>query len=175
MVRYVRVMSDAHPASLPLETLLTQCEVRHERRSGPGGQHRNKVATAVVLIHRPTGMRAEANERRHQAENLVEAVRRLRVRLAVEVRSAGTRGGRGSLWQSRMVGGRLAINPKHDDFPTILAEAMDVMVEERFDLSRTAELLEISMSQLIKFLKKGPAAWGSVCEGRRQRGLRPLH
>ena len=61
--------------------------MRHERRSGPGGQHRNKVSTAVVITHRPTGVRAEANERRSQAENHREAVRRLRVRLAVEVRS----------------------------------------------------------------------------------------
>ena len=35
-----------HPAELPIPELLRQCEVVHTRRSGPGGQHRNKVETA---------------------------------------------------------------------------------------------------------------------------------
>ena len=36
-----------HPAALPFDALLKECEVRRLRRSGPGGQHRNKVETAV--------------------------------------------------------------------------------------------------------------------------------
>ena len=55
-----------HPASLDVQRLLVDCESRRERRGGPGGQHRNKVETAVVLRHLPTGIVAEANERRSQ-------------------------------------------------------------------------------------------------------------
>ena len=58
-----------HPAALSPEELLHQCRARRTRRSGPGGQHRNKVETAGVLTHAPTGVQAEANERRSQAEN----------------------------------------------------------------------------------------------------------
>ena len=53
-----------HPALCKIEQLRDECEVRFQRRSGPGGQHRNKVETAVILIHAPTGVKAEANERR---------------------------------------------------------------------------------------------------------------
>ncbi|MFN5707736.1 MAG: peptide chain release factor family protein, partial [Planctomycetota bacterium] len=59
----------SHPASLPEEKLLADCDVVRTRRGGPGGQHRNKVETAVVITHRPSGVSAEANERRSQAEN----------------------------------------------------------------------------------------------------------
>src|SRR5207248_1618001 len=58
-----------HPAALDPELLASQCAFRATRRSGPGGQNRNKVETAVILTHRPTGIRAEASERRTQGEN----------------------------------------------------------------------------------------------------------
>jgi protein subunit release factor B len=49
---------------------------------GPGGQHRNRNATAVRLVHRPSGMVITATERRSQAANLQAALERLRARLA---------------------------------------------------------------------------------------------
>jgi protein subunit release factor B len=52
-----------HPATLPPADLLKQTQEIHTRRSGPGGQHRNKTQTAVVLLHKPTGIAAEASER----------------------------------------------------------------------------------------------------------------
>lgn len=172
-------MSFIHPACLPVNKLLAECEVRHERRSGPGGQHRNKVSTAVVLTHRPTGMRAEANERRSQVENHREAGRRLRLQLALAVRSPHIAGGAprppSPLWQSRNSRGRLAINPEHDDFAALLAEALDAVAVAAFDVPDAAKALEISTSQLIRLLKHEPAAWASVNNARRERGLRPLH
>jgi len=39
------------------------------RSSGPGGQHVNKVATAVTLRHRPSGISVTAQDSRSQAVN----------------------------------------------------------------------------------------------------------
>lgn len=63
------------------ETLLAACDVEFTRGSGPGGQHRNKTESAVRLRHRPTGLVAQASERRSQSQNLGVALARLRVLL----------------------------------------------------------------------------------------------
>lgn len=39
------------------------------RSSGPGGQHVNKVASCVILVHRPTGLRVKCQATRHQGLN----------------------------------------------------------------------------------------------------------
>src|SRR5262245_9728455 len=56
---------------------------------GPGGQHRNKVASGVRLLHRPSGVVVAATERRSQSANREMAFERLAARLtALSVRQA---------------------------------------------------------------------------------------
>lgn len=161
-----------HPAALDPEALLAQCEKRRVRRSGPGGQRRNKVETGVVLRHQPTGLEAEASERRSSAENLHEAVRRLRLELALAVRAKRPAEAVPSeLWRSRVQGGRMAINPQHADFPALLAEVLDLLAQEAGDVRRAAERLDITPSQFVKLLKREPRALAQVNAERRARGL----
>ncbi|MDB5353191.1 MAG: prfA 2 [Planctomycetota bacterium] len=164
-----------HPAALASDQLLTECDVRFTRRSGPGGQNRNKVETAAILTHRPTGLSAEANERRSQSQNREVALFRLRLLLAIEVRVQREPGAMpGRLWQSRCVAGRILINPKHDDFPAILAEALDFLDRENGDLRAAGEALGCTMSQLTRFLKQEPRAFAAINRRRQSLGLRPL-
>lgn len=168
--------TEIHPATLNGADLLAQCQFRRTRRSGPGGQHRNKVETAVVVTHQPTGVAAEANERRSQHQNHRVAVFRLRVNLALQVRRPRLASAQPSrCWQGRRRGGgRIAVNPDHDDFPTLLAEVLDTLAAYETDVSAAAESLRVTPSQLIKFLKLEPRALAQVNRVREQSGLHPL-
>lgn len=170
-------MSDrpTHPASWTADALQQACSVRRLRRSGPGGQHRNKVETAIALQHTTTGVEAEANERRSQADNLRVALFRLRVNLALAIRMPfDVEGPPSELWQSRCPRGRIAVNPAHDDFPTLLAEVLDCVRTHEFDLRSAGEPLKCTPSQLIKFLKLEPRALALVNNERTIRSLHPL-
>ena len=66
--------------------LLAQCAVDRLRGPGPGGQKRNKTESAVRLRHAATGLAAMAGESRSQPENKARALRRLRERIAFDLR-----------------------------------------------------------------------------------------
>ena len=63
------------------EALLAECREEFFVGSGPGGQHRNKTASAVRLHHPATGLLVTATERRSQLQNRGAALERLRERL----------------------------------------------------------------------------------------------
>lgn len=69
-------------ASDDLAALEQECELEFFTAGGPGGQHRNRVATGVRLRHLPSGIVVTATERRSQAANRRVALERLAARLA---------------------------------------------------------------------------------------------
>ncbi len=165
-----------HPAALAEADLLQQCQSRRQRRSGPGGQHRNKVETAVVYTHVPSNVRGEATERRSQEQNRVQALFRLRRNLALAVRTECdlSTGRPSDVWQRRCRAGRIAINPSHQEFPQLLAEALDVIAAADFDVKAAADWLATSTTQLVKLLQLEPRAIQMVNRSRQDAGRRPL-
>jgi len=76
----------ADPLTLDDDALLGQCEVHYYKSSGPGGQHRNKVSSAVRLHHKGCGVSAHGDDSRSQHENKRLALKRLRMNIACQVR-----------------------------------------------------------------------------------------
>ena len=120
----------------------------------------------MVLTHRPTGITAQASERRTQGENRRAALHRLRLELALTIRrpirnDAERPYSASELWRQRCRGGRLDVNPQHDDFPALLAEALDVLFACEDDPKAAARLLGCS-PYAVDPIPQGSAARAGV-------------
>lgn len=128
--------------------LLAQCDATSSSTHSPGGQHRNKAESAVRLRHRPSGLVAQCEGNRDRADNRAEALRRLRIRLALH-----DRGGADPRWlDAHRHGNGLAIGPDDDDFARVVACALDALAAAGGQLGEAARVLGLSSSQLGKIL-----------------------
>ena len=186
-----KLVPPPHPCTIQVDELLKECSVKNTRGSGPGGQHRNKVATAVVINHLPTDVVGQASESRSQKTNLNNAITRLRVKLALSCRTQtqvqqddslvvqaepnapAELKAPSKLWKSRVKGGKIAISDTHVDFPPVLCEALDCIWSVQ-DVKAASEGLGISTSQMVKLLAKEPAALQLVNRLRASEGQPPL-
>ncbi len=76
--------------------------------------------------------------------------------------------------KQRCRGGRIVVNPDHDDFPALLAEALDVLrgLRGRSQAGRSgARLFSVAVDQVAQGFTPG---LGSVNERRGQAGRHPL-
>lgn len=159
-----------HPATITIDELLKHTQELHTRRSGPGGQHRNKTQTAVVLVHKPTGIAAEASERRSQNQNFQVALQRLRLKLALEHRTPALPGP-SALWLSRTRNERIVISASHADYPALVAEALDQLQAQNFAMPKAAEVLGVTPTQLTRLFAKDSTAWTALNKLRAAIGL----
>ena len=132
------------------------------------------METAVSILHESSGQVGQASERRSQSENRKTAVRRLRMNLALNLRTPKEQLHKPSeLWQSRLRKGKIQVNVRHADFPSVLAEALDVIEAHGYEPKPAATVLGCSTSQLIKLLSAEPRALAALNKKRKDLDLKP--
>jgi hypothetical protein len=148
---------------------------------GPGGQHRNRVRTQTTLVH-TSGIKATAGERRSAIDNKRVALKRLRLNLAVNIRTPVPAGEIGSELLRTRRGrpdkdtglARIRVNPTHHDYPGILAEILDTIADAGWDPKTAAIRLEVTMTQLLRVIRDHAPAWQKLNTERANHGLHPL-
>ena len=149
--------------------LLHECREERYKASGPGGQRRNKVTTAVRLRHEPAGVVVQAEEGRALEENRKRAVRRLRERIAIEVRAPfDLASPKATAEFTKYVSseGRLSVNARNPDYPIVVATLLDALAAAGGNYATAATALAVTTSQLVKFLESDREIWRWIAEGR---------
>ena len=167
------------------DSLLSQCDVHIYKSSGPGGQHRNKVSSAVRLRHRITGLAVHSDESRSQRDNRRIALRRLRMNLACRLRRPIDPGEfvpptvvtecmhsvRGSKDSGRM---RLTVGRRDRRFWEVAATSLDLLDIVNASPARAAAILGITTSNLVTVLKSDRHLLAAAQIQRKRHGQKPL-
>lgn len=160
------------------DALLDECEMDRFRASGPGGQKRNKTESAVRLRHPGTGIQAHASESRSQHENRMVALRRLRQRIALELREPVVLQGYrapAELTAWLMRPGRSSRREREaGSYLRGIAALLDVFVAVECVMADAAEILGATTNLLSKRIAEDEALARKVNELRAARDLRPL-
>ena len=174
--------AETHAEALPHwldlndESLLRDCRFELFRGPGPGGQKRNKTSNSVRLTHTPTQISVVAGESRSQSENKSRALRRLKLRIAVEIRHpVDPRGWEPPAWFPQVIQmGRLAVSRHNEHYSRTAGLVLDLLDARKGNVGVVAKLLGVSTSSVVKFLEAEPQLWAAANAIRKSAGQPPL-
>ena|SRR5687768_6722780 len=151
--RSVRFLSD--------DELLRQCRTDVTRGSGPGGQKRNKTSNLIRLTHLPTKLQVIAGESRSQAENKLFAMRRMRLKLATELREPIdlVKFEPPDWFLDVRRDTRIEASHRHPRYAAVGGLILDLLQALHGSPSDVAGMLGVSTTAVIKFLENEPALW----------------
>lgn len=140
------------------------CRLEFCRGSGNGGQKRNKTSSAArVVLLEDEHFAAEDCSERSQHRNRSAALWKLRRLIAFEVRIFPA-----------VPPPRIGCALEHEEYPLNLARLLDVLEECGYDHKKCAVLCGVSVSSLLKLLRRDEELWTKVNSAREVLGLYKL-
>jgi hypothetical protein len=160
--------------------LARECEIDRIRGTGAGGQKRNKTSSLVRVRHRPTGLVAKAGAHRSQHANKLLALRRLRERVALDLREPVDLDGDYEpppALVDMLRHGAPGPGPKRKHTAAYLcgvAALLDLLESTGASLGDTARFLDVPASAVAKLIRRDSRVARKVAELRGARGLKPI-
>lgn len=158
------------------DVFLRDCRFDVSRGSGPGGQNRNKTSNAIRLTHLPSGIFATATESRSQGENKARAIKRLRLKMAVELRErvelSTFEPPDYFLLVRRQT--RVEISDRSPLYAAVAGLVLDLMQACSGNPAHVAVNLGVSTSAVVKLLEDEPQLWAKANAIRAVNGLGTL-
>lgn len=136
---------------MSLDQLLAACTQKGFQGSGPGGQHRNKTNTGVLLNLREYNLEIKSCEARSAKENKVHALHRMQMAIALNVRETPASP------EIPFPGSNGHIQPSNALFPLFIAHVFDIMAQKNGDTKEAAAAFNLTPSALVKILRQDKA------------------
>jgi hypothetical protein len=164
-----RLLTDEH--------LVALCRTDLYRGSGPGGQKRNKTSNAVRLTHLPTGLQVTATESRSLKLNKLHALRRMRIKLASELREPIdllTFAPPDWFLPIRHEG-KITASHRHPQYAACGGLLLDLLSALHASPSAVAANLGVATTAVIRFLEAEHSFWTAANRIRKDEGLAALN
>ena len=164
------------PRFLTDPALLAACRADYYRGSGPGGQKRNKTSNAVRLHHDPTGIMVTATEARSLAENKLHAVRRMRNKIAADVREPVNLAHfePPDWFLTIRHDARIEASHRHAYYAPAAGLVLDLFHALAGNPAAVATNLGVSTTSVLKLLESDPHFWAAANAIRKDFALPPL-
>ncbi len=158
------------------DALLGQCRLDQFRGPGPGGQKRNKTSSAVRLVHVPTGTVVTATEDRSLRVNKIHALRRLKLKLAVDVREPVDlpRFEPPDWFLSVRRPGGIEAPHRHPLYAAVGGLMLDLLAALGGNPAAVGVNLGVTTTTVVKWLAREPSLWTAANGIRAGLGLGPL-
>ena len=131
------------------------CRLEFYMASGPGGQKRNRTYSAVRVTHKKTNLSAIAEESRSQPENKEKALKRLKKKIALNLRKDFSVTGFKVHPEASIVflkNGIEKINSRNRLYPIFCAILLDAVFAAKGKLSEVSKMLNSSTGKLNKII-----------------------
>ncbi|MGL1901505.1 MAG: hypothetical protein OCC49_05185 [Fibrobacterales bacterium] len=155
--------------TLSSEDLLKRCRSSNYQSQGAGGQKRNKVKSGIRLTLTGTSYETTSCEQRSPKANTVDAVRKLKISIALGERHTIT-----DFTTIQFPGSETRISIKNPLYYLFIKQVLDVLVMQNGELKATAQLFKLTSSALNRIFHKEKKFIEKVQEVRRTFDLPPL-